>query len=73
MFDFRLLADGVPIKQDEGEGWTGFDIAHILPQVCLSQQQCPDCCISARASKPVSSPLTQNTPISDSAGCMQHI
>lgn len=35
LFSFRLLADGVPIKQEAEEGWTQFDIAQIAPQVLL--------------------------------------
>ena len=35
IFSFRLLADGVPIKQEAEEGWTQFDIAQIAPQVLL--------------------------------------
>lgn len=35
VFSFRLLADGVPIKQEAEEGWTQFDIAQIAPQVLL--------------------------------------
>lgn len=35
VFSFRLLADGVPIRQEAEEGWTQFDIAHIPPQVPL--------------------------------------
>ena len=34
IFSFRLLADGVPVKQSaEEEEWTQFDIAQIPPQV----------------------------------------
>lgn len=33
VFSFRLLADGLPIRQEAEEGWTQFDIAQIPPQV----------------------------------------
>ena len=33
VFDFRVLADGVPVKKEADEGWTQFDIAQIPPQV----------------------------------------
>ena len=33
IFSFRLLADGLPIKQEADEAWTEFDIAQIPPQV----------------------------------------
>lgn len=33
VFDFRVMADGVPIKQDGDDGWTHFDIAQIPAQV----------------------------------------
>lgn len=36
IFSFRLLADGVPIRQEGEEGWTHFDIAQIAPQVSLA-------------------------------------
>lgn len=36
IFSFRLLADGVPIRQEGEEGWTQFDIAQIAPQVPLA-------------------------------------
>ncbi|KAA6422205.1 MAG: hydrolyzing O-glycosyl compounds [Trebouxia sp. A1-2] len=32
VFDFRVMADGVPIKQDGDDGWTRFDIAQIPAQ-----------------------------------------
>ncbi|KAL3153868.1 hypothetical protein ABBQ32_013441 [Trebouxia sp. C0010 RCD-2024] len=32
VFSFRLLADGLPIRQEAEEGWTQFDIAQIPPQ-----------------------------------------
>ncbi len=38
VFDFRLMADGVPIKQDGDDGWTHFDIAQIPAQVFLCWQ-----------------------------------
>ncbi len=34
VFEYRLLADGVPIKQEGDEGWTHFDISQIPAQVC---------------------------------------
>ena len=37
-FSFRLLADGVPIKQGQEHGWTQFDIAQIPPQVSCDCQ-----------------------------------
>ena len=36
LFDFRVMADGVPIRQEGDEGWTHFDIAHIPAQVSSS-------------------------------------
>ena len=39
LFDFRVMADGVPIRQEGDEGWTHFDIAHIPAQVCPRHQQ----------------------------------
>lgn len=38
VFDFRVMADGVPIKQDGDDGWTHFDIAQIPAQVYLCWQ-----------------------------------
>ena len=35
IFSFRLLADGLPIKQEADEAWTEYDIAQIPPQVQL--------------------------------------
>ena len=35
IFSFRLLADGLPVRQEAEEGWTQFDIAQIPPQVPL--------------------------------------
>ena len=40
VFDFRLLADGVPIKQEADQGWTPFDIAQIPPQVLYRLAKC---------------------------------
>ncbi len=38
VFDFRVMADGVPINQDGDAGWTHFDIAQIPAQVYLCWQ-----------------------------------
>jgi len=38
VFDFRVMADGVPIKQEGNDGWTHFDIAQIPAQVFLCWQ-----------------------------------
>ena len=35
VFDFRVMADGAPIKQDGADGWTHVDIAQIPAQVFL--------------------------------------
>ncbi len=53
VFDFRVMADGVPIKQDGDDGWTHFDIAQIPAQVYLCWQlvylgmgaSCLWCCV----------------------------